>query len=552
MYHAAMTADPRATVDTLVTAVEIARLAKVTRAAVSNWRRRYPDFPAPAGGTDRNPLFSLPEVDAWLTRHQKGTELSPEVLVWQALRGEYGDDVIRGLADVADLLTKGSSDALDPALRSLVQDLAGQSSPAEVVAGLTERFLGSASRAGSEQVSTAHLVRAVRHFAGPVTGTVFDPACGIGSLLLAFRDSPEVVLAGQEIDSSAARLASARIVLAGQPDVTIKVGDSLRNDQWPDLRATLVVCNPPVNVTDWGRDDLLLDARWEFGAPTRAESELAWLQHSYAHVEPGGRCIVVMPASVAYRKAGRRIRAELVRRGVLTQVVALPAGLAASHAQAVHLWQLARPTSADAGSRAVRMVDLTDNDPDGPLEPAPSQLADVPLIDLLDDEVDLTPARHVSASTTDHLAEYGAACEAVRGRLQELLALLPQLAPGPGALDGATVRMGELARAGLVSIADGIVDSTSDQLDTDYLRGFLCSSANVKRATSGSGTFRVDVRGSRLPQMGIEDQRRYGAAFRALEEFERQLAELAKLGERAAALARDGLTQGALRPDDEP
>jgi hypothetical protein len=546
-----MSADRRTAADTLVTAVEIARLAKVTRAAVSNWRRRYPDFPMPVGGTDRNPLFALPEVDAWLVRYDKGNELSPEVMVWQAVRGEYGDDVIRGLADVADLLVTGSCDALDPGLRSLVLDLAGQSTPPEVVAGLTERFLGSAGRAGSEQVSTSHLVRAVRHFAGPVTGTVFDPACGIGSLLLAFRDNPEVELAGQEINQPAARLAAARAELAGLPDVTIKVGDSLRDDQWPELRAALVVCNPPVNVTDWGRDDLLLDARWEFGVPTRAEGELAWLQQCYAHVAPGGRAIVVMPASVAYRKAGRRIRAELVRRGVLTQVVALPAGMAASHPQAVHLWFLARPTGVEPVGGAVRMVDLTENDPEGPFEPVPNQVVDVPLIDLLDDEVDLTPGRYVSASSIDHLAEYTAACEATVSKLDELRALLPHLTAGPGAFDGATVRMGELARAGLVEISDGDVASASDQLDTDYLQGFLRSAANIRRSTSSSGSFRTDVRGSRIPQMGIDDQRRYGAAFRALDEFERHLADLSRLGERAASLARDGLTQGALRPDRE-
>lgn len=549
MYVGRMSVDRRATADTLVTAVEIARLAKVTRAAVSNWRRRYPDFPTPASGTERNPLFALPEVDAWLSRHDKRNELSLEVMVWQALRGEYGDDVIRGLADISDLLITGSSDALDRDLRSLVRDLAQQSSPAEVVAGLIERFVGSAGRASSEQVSTSQLVRAVRHFAGPVTGTVFDPACGVGSLLLAFRGSPGVVLAGQEIKPSAARLASARAKLDGIADVTIKVGDSLRDDRWAELRAALVVCDPPVNVTDWGRSDLLLDTRWEFGVPTRAEGELAWLQHGYAHVSPGGRMIAVMPASVAYRKAGRRIRAELVRRGVLTHVVALPAGMASSHPQAMHLWLLARPAGADRVGGAVRMVDLTDNDPEGPFEPAPRQMADVPLIDLLDDEVDLTPSRHISASPTDHLAEYAAACEATMSRLQELRALLPQLTEGPGALDGAMVRIGELARAGLAAISDGDVVSTSDQLDTDYLHGFLRSSANVRRATSGSGSFRTDVRGARIPQMGVDEQRRYGAVFRALDEFERHLADLAKLGARAASLARDGLTQGALRPD---
>jgi type I restriction-modification system DNA methylase subunit len=69
-----------------------------------------------------------------------------------------------------------------------------------------------------------------------------------------------------------------------------------------------VVCDPPVNVPDWGCEDLLLDAHWEFGAPTWAEGELAWLQHCYAHVASGGRATFVASASAAYRKADRRIR----------------------------------------------------------------------------------------------------------------------------------------------------------------------------------------------------------------------------------------------------
>lgn len=538
--------DRQAVADTLVTAVEIARIAKVTRAAVSNWRRRYPDFPPPAGGTDRNPLFALADVDAWLAHHDKGIEVSPEVLLWQELRATYGDDMIRALADVGELLVTGFSE-LAPGLRSSAQELVDQSTPAEVVEGLTERLVGSAGRTSADQTSTPQLVRAVCHFAGEVTGTVFDPACGIGSLLLAIAG--DSAAAGQEINAEAARLALARARLRGLADVTITTGDSLRDDQWKELRADLVVCNPPVNATDWGRDELLLDPRWEFGAPTRAESELAWLQHSYAHVAPGGRLIVVMPASVAYRKAGRRIRAELVRRGALTQVVALPAGMAASHPQAVHLWFLTRPTGTEAAVGAVRMVDLGDNDPEGPYDPVPAQVTDVPLIDLLDDEVDLSPARHVSAKAIDHFGEYAAACAAALGRLEELRGLLPHLTAGPGALDGATVRVGELARAGLVEVSDGDVTAASDQLDADYLRGFLRSAANIRRSTSASGSFRADVRGSRIPQMGIDDQRRYGAAFRALDEFERHLADLTKLGERAASLARDGLTQGALRPD---
>ncbi|MEU0516723.1 N-6 DNA methylase [Streptosporangium sp. NPDC006007] len=430
-----------------------------------------------------------------------------------------------------------------------MEDLAAQSSPAEVVAGLAERFIDSAGRAGSEQVSTPRLTRAVRHFAGAVNGIVFDPACGIGSLLLAFGSCPEVVLAGQDADPSAARLAEARARLAGRTDMTIRVGDSLREDRRPELRAALVVCDPPANVPDWGREDLLLDARWQLGVPTRAESELAWLQHCYAHVAPGGRAIFVMPASVAYRNAARRIRAELVRRGILTQLVALPAGMVASHAQSVHLWLLRRPSSPDDDAvSAVRVVDLTANDPEGPFEPTPDQVVDVPLIDLLDETVDLTPARHVAASRTDHLAEYMSTREALVSRLHELLGLLPPLTSGPGPLDGAAVKVTDLARAGLVEVTDGEATSTGDQLDTDYLHGFLRGAANTRRSTSASGSFRADVRGSRVPLMGIDDQRLYGTAFRALEEFERRVKELTELSDRAASLARDGLTGGALRP----
>lgn len=524
--------------DSLVSAAEIARLAGVTRAAVSNWRKRYADFPEPASGAGRTALFPLNDVQTWLERHRKGNEVSGEVQIWQALRASFGDDMVSGIADVAELLVEGQAPALSSDTQSLVKRLTSESSPAEVVSGLVERL-----------VSDRRLSRAVRYFVGAASGLVFDPACGVGSLLVSFVDSPDTVLAGQEADPVAARLARARARLAGHADVTVKIGDSLRDDQWPEVTAEVVVCQPPAGATDWGREDLLLDARWEFGIPTRAEAELAWLQHCYRHVEPGGRVIMVMPASAAYRRAGRRIRAELVRRGILTQVVALPPGTVATHAQPVHLWMLTRPSAPEGAAVAVRMVDLTANDPDGPFEPAPGQVEEVSLIDLLDEVVDLTPAHHIAMSSTDHLAEYLATRDQLLTRLQELLEVLPSLTSGPGSLDGASVRVADLARAKLVELSEAGVVSTSDQLDTDYLRGFVASTANARRSTSASGSFRADARSARVPQMDISDQRLYGNAFRSLDEFERRVKELGTLSEHAIALARDGLTGGSLRPD---
>ncbi|MFD5748203.1 N-6 DNA methylase [Streptomyces sp. NPDC127033] len=536
----------------LITGSEIAQLAGVTRAAVSNWRRRYDDFPAPAGGGAHSPLFDLAEVQAWLNRQRKGQAVSLDVRLWQALRGVYGDNMIGALVDVAGLLVERETPAGLPAdAVRLARELSDSTDAAEVVSALAERFTDSVRRAGSDQVTSPRIVRAVRHFVGevPFDATLFDPACGIGNLLLAVGPERGPTRRGQESDTRSARFAQLRADLTGRTGVAVAGGDSLRDDRWPELRADLVVCDPPVSEPDWGREDLLLDARWEFGIPSRAEGELAWLQHAYAHTAPGGRVLMVMPASVAYRKAGRRIRAELVRRGTLTQVTALPSGTAASHALPVHLWHLRRPRTPGDAVTAVRMVDLTAGDPDGSLEPEPGRLTEVPLIDLLDDVVDLTPGRHVEESHRDYAAEYHSLRRELTEQVRLLAELLPALAAGPGSLDGPTVSVADLARAGLVEYGDPEPVSVSEQLDTDYLQGFLRSAANTRRSTSTSGTFRVDGKGARISQMDIVGQRRYGAAFRALQEFEERARRVAVLSQDVAVLARDGLGRGALAPE---
>ncbi|WP_107116203.1 N-6 DNA methylase [Streptomyces sp. NRRL F-4489] len=537
-----------------VTAAEIARLAGVTRAAVSNWRRRRSDFPSPVGGTSASPLFSLAQVQQWLQGQREGREVSGEVRLWQALRGTYGEEMATALAAVGDYLLGGRDELTDRTACEAVDGLVAERMPTEVMDGLVSRLLESSARAALDGVSTLRLARAVREFAGETSGAVFDPACGIGSLLVAVGSGAVGSRLGQDTHADATRLARVRAALSvveAGASAQVVAGDSLRADAFPDLRADLVVCEPPTAVADWGREQLLIDPRWEAGVPSRGESELAWLQHCYHHTAPGGRAVVALPASVAHRRSGRRIRAEMVRRGCVTMVVALPPGLAASHALPLHLWVLSRPADPRRTSGAVRMVDLSTNSPDGPWQPQPHQEAEVPLIDLLNDEVDLTPSRYVREPEPDYVAEYDALRRDLETRFSRLQALLPELPPRdrPGSLDeGAPVTMSDLLAAGLVNLDGEDLTSLSDQLDPDYVRGFANSAENARRSTSASGTFRADLRAARLPRMDIERQHRYGGAFRLLIAFERELAEIAMMGDRATRLARDGLTSGALDP----
>lgn len=69
-----------------VTAAEISRIAGVTRATVSNWRRRHDDFPAPSAGTETSPLYDLPAVQAWLRGRGHTSAASPTEELRTALR----------------------------------------------------------------------------------------------------------------------------------------------------------------------------------------------------------------------------------------------------------------------------------------------------------------------------------------------------------------------------------------------------------------------------------------------------------------------------------
>lgn len=55
----------------VVLLAEVARIARVGRAAVVNWRRRHADFPDPVGGTDVHPEFDRRAMAAWLLDHDK-------------------------------------------------------------------------------------------------------------------------------------------------------------------------------------------------------------------------------------------------------------------------------------------------------------------------------------------------------------------------------------------------------------------------------------------------------------------------------------------------
>ncbi|WP_329494241.1 N-6 DNA methylase [Kitasatospora herbaricolor] len=512
-----------------VNAAEIARLAGVGRAAVSNWRRRHADFPGPAGGTDSSPLFDLIKVESWLRGQGKLDAVAQRDWLWPYYE-VLGDRDRMGLAIAAagaagvtaagGALLAHAIPAADPRDEQLVartRAVAEAEGGEETFEFLRGRWLDTYVR----QISSTppELAAVMLELVRPPLGSLgsgpgvdrpavyFDPACGTGTLLAtALADPASVVpptVLGQDVDVTQAALAAVRLafVRASRTPTAeapvVQAGDSLRADAYPGLAADAVLCNPPFNERDWGYEELGWDARWQYGTPPRTEPELAWVQHALARLRPGGTAVLLMPPAVAARRAGRRIRSGLLQRGALRAVIALPAGAAPPHGVALHLWVLRAP---DPGAGPVDSLLLVDaaagarqsgegagraaldwgavqrtavgawqafHEQGAALAERPGVCRAVRIVDLLDDEVDLTPARHVpSAAGTAGGDGLTAGWKQLEDSVREVmglsaeLALLNGLGAGGAGADGQVASrplstVGELLRGGHLTLRSG-------------------------------------------------------------------------------------------------
>ncbi|WP_175420898.1 N-6 DNA methylase [Streptomyces griseus] len=698
-----------------VTAAEISRIAGVTRATVSNWRRRHDDFPAPSGGTDSSPLYDLVHVRRWLGARGHASTADPAEELRTTLRLHPGGGAVTGallplvlatarrtpeertalaglsdaeltaragsaVADLAELVPGAEAvrfaapdaDVLRALLRCVQDDASGEAA----LAVLAERELEDSAASGTYRtpVQLADLV--ARLVPGPCE-RVLDPACGSGSLLAAAARRGATVLYGQDsVPVQAQRSAVSLLLAAPDAEIAVRTGDSLRSDAFGGVTVDAVLSNPPYGDREWGHDELAYDARWAYGVPPRAESELAWVQHALAHLVPGGHAVLLLPPATASRASGRRVRMELVRSGALRAVVALPPGAATPFHVGLQIWVLRRPEPAGPAHTSVLFVDTSEaaadtgtrtggtasgtrggrtplnwtaltetaltqwsafaKDPDAYAD-EPGTARAVPVVDLLDDVVDLSPARHVRASRKDIApTELAREADEVRRRLVTGATSLGKAAgytdwspAGPAPREWRTATASDLARGGALTLlrtapdaresqgsADGVpatavltgtdiargtapsgdpgslradaapviaagdvlvravaggggamarVADDADagallgpqvhlfrpdpaRLDPWFLAGFLGAEENVAGASTGSTVLHVSPGRLRVPLLPLEEQRRYGEAFRRVHALRAEAARATELAEETARLLVGGLTGGGLVP----
>ncbi len=553
-----------------MTAAAIARLAGVGRAAVSNWRRRYPEFPRPVGGSPTSPTFNRAEVEAWLKATGKADQL--------ATAGQTDTGTQRISDPERSIIDLEPGDLLARSMAALLPRETAAGRPAEDE-DEPEDFLGA-----PEDL--------------PV---VLDPACGTATALLAVADrfGDRVKLAGQEISQDYAR--TARFNLSDNANgaaYEVHAGDSFLDNQLARYlgKAAAVVCEPPFGSPQWPETELTTDPLWEFGIPAPRDGELAWVQHCYAHLRPRGVAVVAVSQRTCVQHSGEGIRAALVRSGVLRVVIALPQGMTSVPGTDPCLWLLRRPYG-EPDHGPVRMIDLSGlgDAADVPREFAawqrlladadPTESRAVSRLELLDGDANLLPSRHVAASvqaTTDDLAK-------VTERLAHLYAAIGQGLPAFRAAGQRArtsyVTLAELERVGALTIrsrddtprrgdvllrtmgrppAVAIGTSADDKgvaqvmeidearLDAYFVATFLRADVVALPVANTLGSVsREDLRRCRIPRMPLAEQRRYGDAFRRLLELDAALRTLAAISEKVIEQTIHGLTTGVLAPGRE-
>lgn len=549
-----------------ITSAAIARLAGVGRAAVSNWRRRYPEFPKPVGGTKNSPTFSRAEVEQWLIDTGKADQLAT--------------------AGQTDTGTQRISEPEISGPERSISNLSADELLARAMAALLPREIGL-SPVPDPSLDVAEDL--------PV---VIDPACGDATLLLAVADrfGDRVRVAGQEIDEKLAKEAFA--ALSDSPTGTayeIHSGDSLLEDRLTQYtgRAAAVVCEPPFDRPDWPAAELTTDARWEFGIPGPRDGELAWVQHCYAHLRPRSVAVIAVSARTCVQQSGEAVRETMIRSGSLSAVIELPHQMTSVPGTSLCLWVLRRPHGEDA-REPVRLLDLSGlGDPaDVPRDHAewarlldgddPDVFISVPRIDLLRDYANILPSRHAAPRTAAGAEDLGG----VAKRLESLYAAigrgLPAYAAPSKTKRMAYVTVAELDRVGALTIrprdatprrgdvllrtqgrppvvatgtaADDrgvaqVVEIDETRLDPHFVAVFLRADvAAIPTGNTLGSVNRDDLRRCRIPRMPRAEQRRYGDEFRRLLELESALRTLADVSGKVIEQVIHGLTSGVLVP----
>lgn len=208
---------------------------------------------------------------------------------------------------------------------------------------LIKKFADDSGHTAQEFYTNRTLVHLMVQMLAPKAGeTIYDPTCGTGGMLISALAEVKRMgaewrtlgLYGQEINLMTSAIARMNLLLHGVEDFEIQRGDTLAEPRFvagDRLRSfDVALANPPYSIKQWNRDLWSADpfGRNTLGVPPQGRADYAFFQHILASLSPkSGRCAILFPHGVLFRKEEAEMREALVRRDLVECVLGLGPGL---------------------------------------------------------------------------------------------------------------------------------------------------------------------------------------------------------------------------------
>lgn len=248
-----------------------------------------------------------------------------------ALRGVLPKDYARPSLD------KQRLGELIDLIGSITLSKGGQGKDKDILGEVFEYFLGQFADAegkkGGQFYTPGSIVQLLVEMLEPgAEKRFYDGACGSGGMFVQSEKFIElhehrkgkISIFGQESNPTTHRLAKMNLAIRGI-EAQIALGDTLLNDQFPQLKVDYVIANPPFNVSDY-KVNAAEKEKWKYGTPPDGNANFAWLQHFISKLAPYGSAgIVLANGSMSSEVATEGdIRKALVEADLVDCMVALP------------------------------------------------------------------------------------------------------------------------------------------------------------------------------------------------------------------------------------
>ncbi len=282
-------------------------------------------------------------------------------------------------ANASTIINKPTTLAkLVEALDSLDWYSAGEEGLGDCYEGLLEKNAAEKKSGAGQYFTPRPLIDSMVALMQPQAGEVIqDPAMGTGGFLIAadrfirahtdnlfdlsekkqeFQRTQAYV--GIELVPDTHRLLLMNALLH-RVDGQLLLGDSLAPTGATLPKSDLILTNPPFGTKKGGG----LPTRDDFTYPT-SNKQLAFLQHIYRNLKPGGRAAVVLPDNVLFADGdGVRIRRDLMEKCRLHTILRLPTGIFYAQGVKTNVLFFERGRTDSGNTTEVWVYDLRANMP---------------------------------------------------------------------------------------------------------------------------------------------------------------------------------------------